>query len=194
MSVSPIGAVVDVSGDMMAALLENKPTQNFEESLNGFMRSWDMLNGDLPLDEAMAEEYTEELYTGSLHPVGVAWNHIRCQENLPILPQQLKEVHIPGLFLNGEKDPLIQTQKRSYRIRSLPSITVEVVLKMGHMMFHKELQQQIAERLLRHFAQSEMEVFPICPERRVGAMFCRGLCVHVTILVVSGCRCISSSL
>jgi len=66
----------------MDALLKNKPTQVYEEILERFMRSWKILNGDFPLDQQMAEAYTREMYERSLHPVGVAWNHIHCQEGI----------------------------------------------------------------------------------------------------------------
>lgn len=152
-SVTPIGTSVTISEDVMKALLENKPTQKFEESLNGFMRSWKILNGDLPVDEDMAREYTKELYTRSLHPVGVAWNHIHCQEHIPPLPHQLSEVSVPGLFLHGEKDCLLPARAVSTPDTKL--IKTMIVPKMGHMMFHKKLQQQIAQLLLDHFVQKE---------------------------------------
>ena len=62
-----------VSEDVMEKLLENKPTQNFEESLNGFLRSWTILNGDLPVDEEMAGEYTERFRYKALTGVE-AWS------------------------------------------------------------------------------------------------------------------------
>jgi pimeloyl-ACP methyl ester carboxylesterase len=152
-SVAPIGNVSTVSDETMATLLENKPTQNFEKSLEGFMRSWSLLNGEFPLDIQMAEEYTRELYTRSIHPVGVAWNHIHCQERMPPIPNRLSEMPVRGLFLYGSKDCLCPPQPHwRYDTQRL---TTTIIPKMGHMMFHKELQQQIAHILLAHFAQSE---------------------------------------
>jgi pimeloyl-ACP methyl ester carboxylesterase len=60
-SVSVLGVPVVPSKEVMAVLLENKPTQNFEESFDGFMKSWSILNGEFPLDFEMAKEYTKEL-------------------------------------------------------------------------------------------------------------------------------------
>jgi pimeloyl-ACP methyl ester carboxylesterase len=152
-SVTPIGTSVAISEDVMKSLIKNKPTQNFEESLHGFLRSWTILNGDLPVDEDMAKEYTKKLYIRSLHPVGVAWNHIHCQEHIPPLPRQLSEISVPGLILHGEKDCLVPVQ--AYLNPDTKLIKTTIIPKMGHMMFHKELQQQIANTLLDHFAQSE---------------------------------------
>jgi pimeloyl-ACP methyl ester carboxylesterase len=143
-----IGTAAAVSEETMAALLENTPSQNFEESLAGFMRSWKMLNGALPLDEEMATEYTKELYTRSIHPVGVAWNHIRCQQHTPPLPSPLP-TSVPELFLHGEHDCLIPQPHASPHTQTIP--------RMGHMMFHTGVQQQIAQLLLSHFAKAEMK-------------------------------------
>jgi esterase len=154
-SVATVGEKTSPSKEIMKTLLENKPTQNFEESLEGFMHSWRLLNGDLPLDEEMAKAYTKELYTRSRHPVGVAWNHIRCQEGLPDLSSGLKKVTVPGLFLHGEKDVLIPAEGAIRTANASPSSTLTIIPKMGHMMFHQGVQQQIAKALLQHFVFSD---------------------------------------
>lgn len=152
MSVATVGKQTAPSQEVMNVLLENKPTLNFEQSLQGFMRSWRLLNGTLPLDESMAKEYTKELYTRSLHPVGVAWNHIRCQKALPDLADALRKVAVPGLFIHGEKDPLIPVMGAIQTAQASPSSTLGIIPKMGHMLFDRKLQQDIAEMLLKHFS------------------------------------------
>lgn len=156
MSVTTVGEKRAPSDEVMKILLENKPTPDFEKSLAGFMRSWRLLNGDIPLDEEMARKYTQELYTRSIHPVGVAWNHIRCQEGLPSLAEELKKVAVPGLFIHGEKDPLIPSHHSQLTAKdfSTDSSFIEIP-KMGHMLFDEPLQQQIASILLTHFRQAE---------------------------------------
>ena len=151
MSVGPIGTASVADEETMVALLENKPTKNFEESLEGFMQSWRLLNGGLPLDEEMATEYTKELYTRSVHPVGVAWNHIHCQERMPLLPHRIFDTSIPGLFLHGGNDCLSRVWPNG--TFDTPKLTTMIIPEMGHMMFHRELEQQIAQILLDHFAQ-----------------------------------------
>ncbi len=157
-SVSVLGIPAIPSKEVMDTLLENKPTQDFEESLDGFMRSWNVLNGELPLDVEMAKEYTKELYTRSLHPVGIAWNHIRCQERLPDFSAQLGKVTIPVLFLHGGADPLIPSKMVLKAAHVIPDVSVEILPKMGHMMFHKGLQQQIATLILKHVVYVDQRV------------------------------------
>ena len=150
-----LGHSASVSEEVMAALLENKPTQNFEESMHGFMRSWEILNGDFSVDEEMAKEYTNELYTRSIHPVGIARNHIRCQSFIQQCALKLSDVPVPGLFLHGEKDSLIPPPSCQLILAPDSLVHAQMIPKMGHMIFHKELQQCIANLLLEHFARSE---------------------------------------
>jgi len=136
-------------------LLENKPTQDFEESLLGFMRSWEILNGSAPLDREMAKEYTRELYDRSNHEVGVAWNHIHAQENIGDLSKDLAKLAIPGLFIHGEKDPLIPVQGGINTANATSHAILQVIPDMGHMIFNSDLQKRFASILLKHFSESK---------------------------------------
>jgi pimeloyl-ACP methyl ester carboxylesterase len=151
MSVATVGESVHPPQEVMEVLLQNNPTQVYEESLDGFMKSWRMLNGDVLLDEDMARAYTKELYERSLHPVGVAWNHIHCQENLGDLSNQLQKVKIPSLFIHGEKDVLMPLQNGIQTAKAVPQAKIEVIPKMGHMIFNRDLQKQIASLLVFSF-------------------------------------------
>lgn len=156
MSVSTVGGnTTQPSDEVMAVLLENKPTQNFEESLNGFMRSWEILNGNVPLDSNMAKEYTRELYDRSNHEVGVAWNHIHAQENVGDLSSDLAELKTPGLFIHGENDPLIPLQGGINTAKAASNSTLEIIPDMGHMIFSADLQKNIAAILVKHFSESK---------------------------------------
>lgn len=90
--------------------LEILPTQSFEVDLPGFMRSWKILNGSIKLDEELAITYTKDLYQRTSHPIGVAWNHIRCQGALGNIGDGLKANTVPALFIHGEDDQLIPIQ------------------------------------------------------------------------------------
>jgi pimeloyl-ACP methyl ester carboxylesterase len=159
MSVATVGEKTAPPKDVMDTLLANKPTQSFDESLEGFMHSWRLLNGDFPLDEEMAKAYTKELYTRSIHPVDVAWNHIHCQEGLPDLSNKLSKIKVPGLFIHGKNDVMIPVEVAIHTANATPSSTLTIIQRMGHMIFHKGLQRQIAELLLQHFAKVSLTLF-----------------------------------
>jgi len=155
LSCATVGSQASPPEDVMKPLLENKPTQNFETSLEGFMRSWKILNGDMPLDREMATAYTKELYTRSFHPVGVAWNHIHAQANIPDRTEELGKMTVPGLFLHGEKDMLASPVGGKLTARATKNGGFELIPKMGHMFFDRALESLIAKRLVQHFSQNK---------------------------------------
>lgn len=151
LSVGTVGHVAAPLKETMDVLLENKPTQQFEQSFAGFMKSWVILNGDYPVDEKLAYTYTKDLYERSNHPVGVAWNHIRAQENLGDLTDRLKTISVPAFFIHGEKDPLIPLEAGRATSAAVPGAQMIVIPGMGHMIFSLELEGILAKQLLDNF-------------------------------------------
>jgi pimeloyl-ACP methyl ester carboxylesterase len=151
MSVSTCGLLGKPSEKVMEILMENKPSQNFEKDFPGFMRSWEVLNGDYAVDPEKALPYTKDLYLRSNHLVGVAWHHIWCQENYQDLSQAIKKITIPGLFLHGEKDPLIPIEGGRKTQALVPHSQFLSISGMGHMFFNKVLEKQIVGYLLDFF-------------------------------------------
>lgn len=153
-SVSTIGPVGQPPKELMDVLMQNQPSQNFEADLSGFMRSWKILNGDYSLNMEMATNYTKDFYARSKHPVGVAWHHIWCQEKYIDLRGQLGKITVPGLFIHGEKDPLIPLQGAVETQKLVPHSKMIVVPDMGHMIFNRKLENIIASELIKHFGDT----------------------------------------
>lgn len=147
-SVGTVGGIGAPPKEIMDVLLENKPTQNFEQSLPGFMKSWSILNGNFPLDEHMATEYTKDLYLRSHHLVDVAWSHIKAQEGFGNLSDQLKEISIPTFFIHGENDPLVPVHAGIATAQAVPKGKITVIPDMGHMIFNRSLEIMIAQKIL----------------------------------------------
>ena len=151
MSVGTVGEVAAPSQETMDVLLENKPTQNFEESLPGFMESWKLLNGNFEVDQELATEYTKDLYERSNHPVGVARNHIKAQEEFTDLSVQLKSIVVPAFFIHGQEDLLIPVQAGIATAKVVSNAKIDVIPDMGHMIFNRELEQNLANILILNF-------------------------------------------
>jgi pimeloyl-ACP methyl ester carboxylesterase len=115
------------------------------------MVSWDILNGDIEVDKTIATTYTADLYQRSKHPVDVAWNHIRCQENVD-LSEELKTITTPGLFIHGEKDPLIALKDGIATQAITTNSTMVIIPNMGHVFFQLECETLINHHLLKHFS------------------------------------------
>lgn len=151
MSVATTANVGGPSKETMDALMENKPTQSYENDLPGFMRSWKILNAGYPVDPQLASAYTLDLYQRSKHKVGVAWHHIWCQENYGDLSEKLSNITVKGLFIHGEDDPLIPVNGGKQNQLLTPNSELIVIEKMGHMFFNMDLEKIIANHLVEHF-------------------------------------------
>lgn len=139
------------SEETMSVLMQNNPQGQFESNLEGFMRLWKVLNGTIDLDEDLAITYTKDLYDRTIHKVGVAWNHIKCQEDLKDLLDKLKQNTIPALFIHGQEDLLIPCEASQKAAELCTHSQFKPVIGMGHMFFNRDLEEKIASLLLEHF-------------------------------------------
>ncbi len=133
----------------MEALLQNKPTQNFQKDLPGFMRVWEILHGDYAIDQEKAEYYTRDLYMRAKYPVDVAWHHIWCQDGVD--PTRVSSITVPGLFIHGDKDALIPFADAVKAQQIVPQSHMTIVPGMGHMFFNQTLEDMIAADCMHHF-------------------------------------------
>ncbi len=133
-------------------MLRNRPTQDFEESYPGFAAVWECLNGNIPVDESLARAYTQEMYTRSRYPVGAHEPHMRVMQQMA---QTLKEreamfakILLPTLIIHGAEDSLVPLERGGIALAEvLPHATLEVVPEMGHMLFDRALQEEVAHRI-----------------------------------------------
>lgn len=135
------------------ALMSNRPTQDFEESLEGFMRVWRRLNGSYPLDVESAKAYTQEMYTRSQYAVGANSHHMRVMQkvakDLPNNKELLSHLHAPTLVIHGAEDHLMLARQGGKAIAEiLPQTKLEVIPKMGHMFFNTQLEKLIADKII----------------------------------------------
>jgi pimeloyl-ACP methyl ester carboxylesterase len=138
------------------ALLENRPTGDFEADLPGWMRSWRLLHGRIPLDEEMAARYTRELYARDARDASVAERHIAAMGTVPTsLASDLTRVTTPGLVIHGTEDPLVPVDHGTAVARLMPGCKLRLVPGAGHMFFHRELWSQLAAHLLDQTVRRE---------------------------------------
>ena len=155
-SVATCGMIGQPPKEVMDILMQNQPTQSFENDLNGFMRSWKVLNGNYEINSQIAKKYTEDFYIRSKHPVGVAWHHIWCQQNSVDLSDKIKQITSHGLFIHGELDPLISVNGAVQTQKIVPNSRLMIITGMGHMIFNRELEDTICKALIEHFKAAEV--------------------------------------
>lgn len=151
-SVATCGILGQPPKEVMDVLMENKPSQDFSKDTDGFMRSWEILNGTYDIDILMATKYTEDLYSRSRHQVGVAWHHIWCEHDYLDLTKWLGGITVPGLFIHGEVDPLVPVKAVVQTQRLASHSALLIIPGMGHMIFNRELEDVIANAVINHLA------------------------------------------
>jgi pimeloyl-ACP methyl ester carboxylesterase len=138
------------------ALLENRPTGHFEADLPGWMKSWHLLHGQVPLDEAMAARYTRELYIRDPRDASVARRHIAAMGTVPAsLASDLARVAAPSLVIHGTEDPLVPVDHGSALARLIPGCRLRLIPGAGHMFFHPELWSELAGYVIDHMKSAD---------------------------------------
>jgi pimeloyl-ACP methyl ester carboxylesterase len=138
-----------VRPEIWEALLENCPSGDFAADLPGWTRSWRLLHGRLPLDEAMAARYTKEIYTRDARDASVAERHIAAMQTVPAsLSSDLKRVAVPSLVIHGTEDPLVPVDHGMALARLIPGCRLRLLDGAGHMFFQRELWTQVASEFL----------------------------------------------
>ena len=133
------------------ALAQHSPTGDFHRDLPGWMASWKLLNGDLPLDATLATDYTRALYEGDVRNAQVATHHVHAMTTVPAsLVSDLPACPVPLLVLHGRNDPLVPLDNAQATVRLAKVATLSVLEGAGHMFFDRQAWQMILSELLKH--------------------------------------------
>ncbi len=142
-------------------LMRNKPTAKFEESVDGFLRSYEYLHGDIPMDQELARRYIYDMYMRS-KPEHIEWfakfssgaepmhNHVKAQQPMPDRIHDLKKVQVPVLVIHGSKDCLsFPRLMKEYCADIVPHATMTEIDGMGHMILSDNLWKTIEKLLIK---------------------------------------------
>jgi pimeloyl-ACP methyl ester carboxylesterase len=135
--------------ETMDVLLSNKPTGVFEADKSGWIRSFKLLNGDLPFDEPMALRYIKSIYDKDPSS-NVAWNHIAIQHLLQDHEADFNHNKIPSLIIHGEKDFLAPISCAEKTKSMIAHSKLHLISGAGHMFFNKKIWDNILTTLLVH--------------------------------------------
>ncbi len=137
--------------EVWEALLENRPIGDFEADLPGWMRSWHLLHGHLPLDEEMAARYTRELYVRDIRDAAVAERHVAAMRTVPAsFADDLTRVATPALVIHGAEDPLVPLDHGLAVARLIPGCRLRVIPDAGHMFLHPDIWSELAGYVIDH--------------------------------------------
>ncbi len=145
-------------------LLANKPTLDFNESIEGFLKSYTYLNGTLTFDEDMARANVKDMYERSKHmyktqdgqvkAFEVPHNHVRAQKEIGLTKNDLQNITIPTLIIHGKEDYLVLPVHAKITAQAIPNSKLIIIPRMGHMFFNRKLEQQIADLIVDHIKKN----------------------------------------
>lgn len=121
-----------------------------EDTVEAFNSVWCHLNGQFPLDEEMAESYTKDLLGRSKHRPKAGNNHELVMRNLS--QESRPVIHCQTLIIHGEHDPLSLSRDGEALAQAIPGSKLMTIPGMGHMLFDRKLELQIADIIINQYA------------------------------------------
>lgn len=136
--------------DVWKVMSSNRPNQNFEQSLPGYLLVYKYLHGSHPLDEHIVKNYVRDFFVRSKHEVGVSAPHLEVMRNMLDTMEERrgfwKKVNVPITLIHGEEDNLVTPKRGSLAVKeALPQANLHIIPKMGHMIFHRNLEKAILD-------------------------------------------------
>lgn len=133
-------------------LLSRKDGSTQEATIQSFLPIWEYLNGSYPLDKVMADDYTRDLILRSRHSIKPGNNHELVMRSLDIEKFRgvLRKIDIPTLIIHGELDLLVLPRHGKSVAQEIPGSNLIMIPEMGHMMFHRGLEEKLANHISIH--------------------------------------------
>ncbi|TKG92891.1 alpha/beta hydrolase [Puteibacter caeruleilacunae] len=128
--------------------LANKPENNFQTDLSGFLKVWKYLNGTASFDRDMAIEYTKKLYERQDIDGALGASHVKAQATLTDRTEALKNIQIPTLVMHGEKDYAVDKYGGIQTAESIEKAKLVLIPQMGHIPFNEEILQRFENEII----------------------------------------------
>ena len=133
--------------EAMAALFSAPPTTR-EEAIASALKSWAVLAGDFPVDEAKVAERTGRAYDRSNYPAGFARQLVAIAAGGD-RTDQLKSLRTPTLVIHGEADPLVTVSGGQATAEAIPGSELLLIPGMGHDL-PAQVEDQVVEAIVRN--------------------------------------------
>jgi len=137
-------------------LMENLPKGDFDRDLPGWMASWQLLNGQLDIEQDLARAYTRALYSGPASNHQAAENHIHAMTTVAdCLAADLGKCDVPILYIHGEFDPLVPPDHGAKAAELARYGALEILPDAGHMYFNRHIWDRIETLVAKHCARAD---------------------------------------
>ena len=136
--------------------LANKPQNNLEEDLAGFLAVWKYLNGTADFDQELAIAYTKNLYERQVIDGALGATHVKAQGTLTDRTEALKKVKIPTMVMHGEEDYAVDKYGGIQTATSIENAELVLIPKMGHLPFNYEILQKFENQIIQFIIKHSM--------------------------------------
>ena len=140
--------------------LANKPENNFQTDLPGFLKVWKYLNGTASFDRDMAIEYTKKLYERQDIDGALGASHVKAQATLTDSTEALKNIQIPTLVMHGEEDYAVDKYGGIQTAESIENAKLVMIAQMGHIPFNKEILQRFENEITDFVIKNRNKIIP----------------------------------
>lgn len=142
-------AMMDASSKMF---ITRKDGTTLEETIQSYLPIWQHNNGDFPLDDDMAKDFTRDLLTRTNHKDTGA-NHERMLSAYLATMKPLgvlEKITHPTLVIHGDKDTVIPLRIGQALADAIPTSKFVMIKGMGHSFFNQGLEERIAKLVVEH--------------------------------------------
>ncbi|MCG8475112.1 MAG: alpha/beta fold hydrolase [Cytophagales bacterium] len=137
--------------------LANKPQNNLETDLYGFLKVWEYLNGSAKFEKELAIEYTKNLYKRQDIDGALGSTHVKSMHSLTDRTEELKKVKIPALVMHGEEDYAVDKYGGVQTAESIENSELILIPQMGHIPFNQELLNRFENEIIRFLIMNKSE-------------------------------------
>ena len=135
--------------------LSNKPQNDFDKDLDGFLKVWKYLNGTADFDEDLARAYTKNLYRRQDIDEALGATHVKAQANLTDRTEALKKVRIPTLVMHGAEDYAVDPYGGIQTAEAIKNAEMVIIPGMGHIPFNHEILRRFEHEIIRFLIKNK---------------------------------------
>jgi len=135
--------------------IKNRPQNNYNKDLPGFLLVWEYLNGTAEFDEELAIEYTKNIYEKQDVDGALGESHVNAQANLNDRSELLKQVAIPTLIIHGEEDYLVDKYGGIQTAECIENSELVLIPKMGHIPFNQEIKLRFENEIIKFLIENK---------------------------------------
>jgi pimeloyl-ACP methyl ester carboxylesterase len=132
--------------------ITRKDGETLEETIQSYLPIWRYTNGDFPLDEKMAKDFTRDFLTRTKHKNAGKNHELMLSAFLATMKPLgiLQKINQPTLVIHGNKDTIIPLRLGQAVAAAIPNSKFVMIPGMGHSFFNRVLEEKIAQLVVEH--------------------------------------------